>query len=110
MAALPRDYEFSKANYRSLLDKKIAGEMSTDLEKRKKAEKFRVVDRAREPQKPSKPNRPVLYGIVALMSFVAGIVTAIGRQFAQGVVLGEGEGPGDVLAVSRVAFIESTAV
>jgi uncharacterized protein involved in exopolysaccharide biosynthesis len=107
MAALTRDYEFSKANYRSLLDKKIAAEMSTDLEKRKKAEKFRVVDRAREPQKPSKPNRPVLYGIVALMSFLAGLATAIGREFSQGVVLGEWEVPGDVVVLSRVPFIES---
>src|ERR1017187_4519431 len=61
MAQLMRDYEISKANYRSLLDKGLSAEMSTDMERRQKSERFEVLDPGRVPEKPVKPNRPLFY-------------------------------------------------
>jgi succinoglycan biosynthesis transport protein ExoP len=60
MAGLTRDYEITKANYRSLLDKKIAAEMATDMERREKSERFTIVDPARVPARPFKPKREML--------------------------------------------------
>ena len=43
-AALTRDYEMSKTNYKSLLDKKLAAGMATDMEKRQQGERFTMLD------------------------------------------------------------------
>src|SRR5437660_9710096 len=52
MAALTRDYETSKANYRSLLDKKISAGMASEMERSNQSERFTVADPARVPQMP----------------------------------------------------------
>jgi uncharacterized protein involved in exopolysaccharide biosynthesis len=59
LASLTRDYEASKANYKSLLDKKLAAEMAANMERWQKAERFVMLDVARVPEKPTSPNRPV---------------------------------------------------
>lgn len=106
MAALTRDYEISKTNYRSLLEKKIAAEMASDLERRQKAEKFTILDPARVPEKPAKPNRPVLYAASMLGSLVLGIALAIGKGLMHNKLLGEWELPKDVTILGRVPYIE----
>ena len=58
MAQVTRDYEMSKENYKSLLDKKMAAEMSLNMERRQQSERFVVLDRAQLPEKPIKPKRP----------------------------------------------------
>src|ERR1019366_2672723 len=65
MAQITRDYEISKTNYRSLLDKKNAAEMSFDMEQREKSERFEIADHAVVPEKPISPNRPLLYTLVS---------------------------------------------
>src|ERR1017187_9778384 len=40
MAQITRDYEMSKENYKSLLDKKMAAEMSLNMERRQQSERF----------------------------------------------------------------------
>ena len=55
MAGVTRDYESAKADYRALLDKKLAADMATEMERRQKAERFTVVDPARVPEKPFSP-------------------------------------------------------
>jgi uncharacterized protein involved in exopolysaccharide biosynthesis len=109
MSGLTRDYEISKANYRSLLDKKIAAEMASDLERRQKAEKFTILDPARVPEKPAKPNRPVLYTVSAFGSFALGIVLAMAKGLMHNKLLGEWELPKDVMILGRVPKIELTA-
>jgi polysaccharide biosynthesis transport protein len=106
MASLTRDYEMSKLNYRSLLDKKIAAEMAGDLERRQKAEKFTVIDPARIPEKPSKPNRPVLYIAAIIGSLALGIASAITRNLLPDTLLGEWELPKDVPVLGRVPRID----
>lgn len=56
MAALVRDYENTKANYQSLLNKKLDAQLAENLEKRQKGEQFKVLDPANLPLKPFKPD------------------------------------------------------
>jgi polysaccharide chain length determinant protein (PEP-CTERM system associated) len=106
MASLTRDYEFSKTNYRSLLDKKIAAEMATDLEKRQKAERFRILDPARPPQKPFKRRSQQLYIASLLGSLIFGVFVAFVIEQREGVVLGPWELPQDVPILARITRID----
>jgi polysaccharide chain length determinant protein (PEP-CTERM system associated) len=67
MLSLMRDYEITKQNYQSLLDKKLNAKISENLEERQKGEQFRVLDPADLPKKPFKPDqfKLILLGIIA---------------------------------------------
>jgi len=104
-AALTRDYDFSKSNYRTLLDKKMAAEMATDLEKRQKAERFRILDPARPPQRPVKPKRSILYGACAIGGLVLAFVLCVLLEMRSGVLLGEWELPPGTPVLARISHI-----
>jgi polysaccharide biosynthesis transport protein len=106
MAALTRDYENSKANYKSLLDKKMSAGMATDMERRQKSERFTIIDPARAPAKPFKPNRPLLAGMGAVLSLALGLLAGFGLEFKKQALLGEWELPGDVTVLGRVPRID----
>jgi succinoglycan biosynthesis transport protein ExoP len=60
IADLTRDYESLKTHYQTLLDKKLAAQMSTELEERQKGERFTILDPATVPDQPSGPNRMLI--------------------------------------------------
>lgn len=66
---LRRDYDISLANYQALLEKKMNAKLAENLEKRQKGERFKIIDSANLPEKPFKPNKPM----VALSGTAAGI-------------------------------------
>jgi succinoglycan biosynthesis transport protein ExoP len=67
LAELTRNYETSRQNYQSLLDKRLSAGMSEDLERRQQSERFTVLDPARTPEKPFQPKRlPLIAGAVVL--------------------------------------------
>jgi hypothetical protein len=69
LLSLNRDYENIKGLYNSLLNKKLEAEIGVSMEKKQKGEQFRVVDPAKLPQRPIKPDmRKIL-----LMTFVIGL-------------------------------------
>lgn len=70
LAILQRDYENTKKNYQTLLDKKLNAKISENLEKRQKGEQFRILDPANLPEKPFKP--------VPLRIFLMGIAGGLG--------------------------------
>jgi polysaccharide biosynthesis transport protein len=109
MAQVTRDYEISKANYRSLLDKQLSAEMSTDMERRQKSERFTLLDPARVPEKPVKPNRPLLYALGSLSGLVVGLAFGLGRELKQDVVLGEWELPPGIPVLGRLPYLEISA-
>ena len=74
---LRRDYDISLANYQALLEKKMNAKLSENLEKRQKGERFKVIDSANLPEKPFKPNKPV----IALTG------TALGLGLGMGIIL-----------------------
>ena len=60
LQGLTRDYEVTHRKYQTLLDKKLEAQLSQSLERRQKAERFRVLDPASRPQAPTRPNRQAL--------------------------------------------------
>jgi uncharacterized protein involved in exopolysaccharide biosynthesis len=71
LAELTRNYETSRQNYQSLLDKKLSAGMSEDLERRQQSERFTVLDPARTPEKPFQPRRlPWMAGAILLAAIL----------------------------------------
>jgi polysaccharide chain length determinant protein (PEP-CTERM system associated) len=56
---LTRDYQTALEFHNELLTKKTQSEMARDLERRQQGEKFRLMDPANLPERPSFPNRPL---------------------------------------------------
>jgi uncharacterized protein involved in exopolysaccharide biosynthesis len=105
MAQITRDYEITKENYKSLLDKKIAAGMALDMERRQKSERFTVIDPARVPEKPVKPKRGLLYGIGMAVSLILATIVGFGAEVRQNVILGEWELPSDIPVLARLPYI-----
>jgi polysaccharide chain length determinant protein (PEP-CTERM system associated) len=56
LLALNRDYENLNGMYNSLLNRKLEAEIAVSMEKKQKGEQFRVIDPAKMPDRPVKPN------------------------------------------------------
>jgi capsular exopolysaccharide synthesis family protein len=69
---LTRDYEISRQNYQALLQKRLNARVSENLEKRQKAEQFRIIDPAKVPEKPFKPDRVKIVFLGSLVSLGLG--------------------------------------
>lgn len=69
---LTRDYDLLKANYQSLLDKKIQAQMAENLERKQQGEQFKILDPARIPEKPVKPDKRKVLLIGAVIGLVIG--------------------------------------
>jgi hypothetical protein len=109
MAQITRDYEMAKTNYKSLLDKKTAAGMALDMERMQQAERFTVLDRAQVPNKPIKPNRPLLYSGAAILGLMFGLAVGFAAELRQNVVLGEWELPRGTPVLARLPHIEVKA-
>lgn len=108
MAQITRDYEMSKENYKSLLDKKLAAEMALDMERRQQSERFTVLDRARVPEKPVKPNRRQLYAVGSGLALVLALIGGFSAEMRKNVVLGEWELPEGTVVLARLPYIDAS--
>jgi uncharacterized protein involved in exopolysaccharide biosynthesis len=106
MAQITRDYEVSKENYKSLLDKKMAAGMSLDMERRQQSERFIVLDRAQVPERPFKPQRPKLYGVGVGVGLLLALVVGFLAELRRNVFLGEWELPPGTPVLARLPYIE----
>jgi len=77
---LTRNYDTSKQHYQALLDKSFNIGMAADLEEKQKAERFTVLDPAREPMAPAKPNRKMLIPLAAVVALALSVFTVIGKE------------------------------
>ena len=103
LTELTRNYETSRQNYQSLLDKTLSAGMSQDLERRQQAEHFVILDPARTPERPVRPNRLMMVaGNVALS-----LLLSVGGVIASSVLLGriETEGQLGALLPGKVTII-----
>lgn len=73
LTLLTRDYDLLKTNYQSLLDKKIQAQMAENLERRQQGEQFKILDPARLPEKPFKPDRNRILLMGAIFGLMAGL-------------------------------------
>jgi len=77
LLSLSRDYENTKQNYQELLDKKLEAQLSENLERSQKGEKFRILDPANMPERPFLPNRIK----IILMGLFGGLGLGVGIAF-----------------------------
>ena len=73
---LTRGYEVTQKEYQSLLDKKLQAELAANMERKQKGERFKVLDQAKIPERPFKPNRQkiILFGVFLGMAIGGGLV------------------------------------
>jgi polysaccharide chain length determinant protein (PEP-CTERM system associated) len=77
IALLTRDYQNTKETYQSLLKKSQEAQQAENLERRQKGEQFKVIDPARIPEKPFKPDiRKIL-----LFGLLIGVGSGFGMAF-----------------------------
>jgi hypothetical protein len=62
--SLKRDYENILATHNSLLARKLEAEIAVNMERKQKGEQFRVLDSARLPEKPVKPDMKKLFALI----------------------------------------------
>jgi len=60
LSEVTRNYQNSREYYQSLLQKSLESELATNLEKRQQGEQFRIIDPPSLPDKPFRPNRPLM--------------------------------------------------
>lgn len=80
LTELTRDYATLQGSYTSLLAKREDSQLAANLERRQGGEQFKVLDRARVPEKPASPNRPLIGGAGAGLGLVLGLVLGALRE------------------------------
>ena len=105
MAAITRDYEISKENYRRLEESKNSADMAAQMEKQQQAEKLTLLQDARLPEIPVKPIRSLWNAGGCAIALVISLLIAAVREVRAGTVLGEWELPADVAVMGRVPWI-----
>jgi polysaccharide chain length determinant protein (PEP-CTERM system associated) len=78
--ALSRDYKNTYETYQSLLQKNVISQQAENLERRQKGEQFKILDPARIPEKPFKPDIPKTLLVGLLLGVGAGIGMAFLRE------------------------------
>jgi uncharacterized protein involved in exopolysaccharide biosynthesis len=76
---LTRGYEVTQREYQSLLDKRLQAEMAASMESMQKGERFLILDEAKIPVRPFKPDRQkvLLIGLLIAMASGVGLVAVI---------------------------------
>jgi len=69
LMSLRRDYQNIQDAYNGLLNRKLESELAVNMEKKQKGERFRIVDIAKKPEKPTSPNMRKLF----LLTVAAGL-------------------------------------
>lgn len=91
VSQLTRDYQTSKENYSSLLEKSYSAQMATQLEEKQQGERFQVLDPALPPDRADSPNRPVMWVGALFAGLACGIGLAFIRDRMDATVSGEAE-------------------
>ena len=72
----------TQAKYNDLIQKQMAAKVAQGLEKEQKGERFTLIDPARLPEKPSKPNRLAIILVGCVLGVAAGAGLAAVREFS----------------------------
>jgi polysaccharide chain length determinant protein (PEP-CTERM system associated) len=73
---LMRDYDTLQKIYSSLLAKKEDSKISANLERQQVSEQFKILDRARAPERPFSPNRAMITAVAAAFGLLVGMALA----------------------------------
>lgn len=102
LARVMRDYEASRGYYQSLLGKKLAADLAAEMERRRKTERFTILEPAPVPEQPVGPNRGLVWLLGSFGGLAVGLVLAFGKELRANTVLGEWELPGGTPILGRV--------
>ncbi len=80
MAILTRDYQNTKEAYSSLLKKSQEAQQAENLERMQKGEQYKIIDPARVPEKPYRPDVPKVLLIGLFLAFACGGAAAFFRE------------------------------
>jgi polysaccharide chain length determinant protein (PEP-CTERM system associated) len=80
LAILTRDYNNTRESYASLLKKSQEAQQAENLERRQKGEQFKIIDPARIPEKPYRPDVPKILFIGLFLGFFSGVAAAFFRE------------------------------
>lgn len=105
LAAITRDYENSRQNYKSLLDKKLSAEMATAMERQQQSERFTLLDPAKVPTKPIKPNRPLFLAAAIGLALGVSFAVAFVVELPKNRLLGEWEIPSEAKVIGCISEI-----
>ncbi len=86
LLSLKRDYQNIQSSYDSLLGRKLEADIAVNMERKQKGEQFKIIDPAKEPQKPVAPDmRKLFLAVVAaglgLGGGVAFLLEYLGTSF-----------------------------
>ena len=73
---LTRDHDTSVARYREIKAKQAQAQISQELEKDRKGERFALIDPPQVPEQPSSPNRPAILLLGVVLSMAGGVTSA----------------------------------
>lgn len=105
LAAISRDYETGKANYDSLLNKKLAADVATDMERWAKSQRFVMLDPAPIPQRPARPRKTLLIGGGSAFTLIIAAALAFAFELRRNVFLGEWELPEGLVVLGRIPLV-----
>jgi len=77
LMSIQRDYENLQKNYHALLEKKLTVGIAGDLDKKQRGTQIRVIDQARVPSWPEKPN----VGMIMFGGLAIGCILGFGSAF-----------------------------
>jgi hypothetical protein len=95
---LTRDYDNAQTRYREVKAKLMQAEVSQELEKDRKAERFSLGEPANLPERPFSPNRPA----VALIGFITALGSGLGLAWLREAFDASVTGP---LELARIATV-----
>jgi len=110
LASITRDYDTSKRNYQSLLDKKMAADTAADMEKWQKAERFVMLNPAVVPEKPVRPRRVLLGAVGSAFSLLLAGALAFLLELKKNVLLGDWELPAGTVVIGRLPRMQMERV
>ncbi|HVX68029.1 MAG TPA: GNVR domain-containing protein [Bryobacteraceae bacterium] len=105
LASITRDYENSRQNYRSLLDKKMSAEMASAMERGQQSERFTLLDPAKVPTRPIKPKRTIFLAATFSVSFALSLALGFLIEFPKNRFLGEWELPSEAKVIGCISQI-----
>lgn len=81
LTTLTRDYDQLRENYTSLLRRQLDAQMAGRLERRWKGDRFRVLDPANLPEKPSFPKPLIVLGLGGSLGLFVGLLLCFAAEF-----------------------------
>ena len=101
LMSLRRDYQNIQMTYDSLLGRKLEAEIAVNMERKQKGEQFRILDSARMPQRPVKPDMRKLF----IMVVGAGLAVGGGIIFLLEYINNSFKRPEDIEADLKVPVL-----